>query len=119
MSDNKKRVLDMLEAGKINAEEAMKLLSAMDDTDKESNENILSSFKKFKYLRVMVDNPQNPGYPQSWILRKRNSMQNAAYPGNSTVPVSTQKPLVLKYSLIVYSGSLSDIKIQEIIKLSW
>ena len=67
---------------------------------------------------VMVDNPQNPGYPQSWILRKRNSMQNAAYPGNSTVPVSTQKPLVLKYSLIVYSGSLSDKKIQEIIKLN-
>ena len=61
MSDNKKRILDMLEAGKINAEEAMKLLSAMDDTDKESNENRLSSFKKFKYLRVMVDNPRKTG----------------------------------------------------------
>ncbi len=65
---------------------------------------------------VMVDNPQNPGYPQSWILRKSKSMQNAAYPGNKTVPVSTQEPLVLRYSLVVYSGSLSQKKIQKIIK---
>jgi hypothetical protein len=65
---------------------------------------------------VMIDHPENPGYPQSWILRKKNSMQNAVYPGNTTVPISTQKPLVLKYSLIVYSGSLSDKKIQKLIR---
>ena len=65
---------------------------------------------------VMVDNSQNPGYPQSWILRSRNSMQNAAYPGNTTIPVSTTNPLVLKYSLIVYSGKLSDNRIERIIK---
>lgn len=63
---------------------------------------------------VIVDNSQNPGYPQPWILRARNSMQNAAWPGNTTIPVSTQKPLVLKYSLLIYSGSLSDKKIQKI-----
>ena len=65
---------------------------------------------------VMVDNSQNPGYPQSWILRSRNSMQNAAYPGNTTIPVSTTNPLVLKYSLIVYSGKMSDYRIERIIK---
>lgn len=65
---------------------------------------------------VIVDNPQNPGYPQPWILRKRNSMQNAVYPGNGTIPISTQKPLILKYSMLVYSGSLSDKKIRKIIK---
>lgn len=65
---------------------------------------------------VMVDNAQNPGYPQPWILRARNSMQNAAYPGNTTIPVSTTKPLVLKYSLLVYSGSLNDKKIVKIIR---
>jgi len=65
---------------------------------------------------VVVDNPQNPGYPQSWILRKKNSMQNAAYPGNQTIPISTSKQLVLKYSLLVYSGSLSDKKIKKIIQ---
>jgi hypothetical protein len=63
---------------------------------------------------VMVDNSLNHGYPQPWILRARNSMQNAAWPGNTTIPVSTTEPLVLKYSLLVYSGSLSDKKIQKI-----
>ncbi|MDX1285521.1 MAG: DUF6807 family protein, partial [Draconibacterium sp.] len=30
---------------------------------------------------VMVDHQNNPDYPQKWILRARNSMQNAAWPG--------------------------------------
>jgi len=62
---------------------------------------------------VIVDNPQNPGYPQPWILRAKNSMQNAAFPGNSTIPISTTKPLILKYSLLIYSGKMSDKKIQK------
>lgn len=65
---------------------------------------------------VILDHPENPDYPHKWILRKRNSMQNAAYPGREVVLVSTTKPLVLKYSLLVYSGKLSDKKIQKIIK---
>ena len=65
---------------------------------------------------VIIDNPDNPGYPQSWILRKQRSMQNPAYPGRHAVSVSTTKPLVLKYSLLVYSGELGDEKIQKIIK---
>lgn len=65
---------------------------------------------------IIVDNPENPDFPQSWILRKRNSMQNAAWPGNKTVSVSTRKPLVLKYSLLVYSGKLKAKKIDKMIK---
>ena len=56
----------------------------------------------------IVDHPENPGYPQKWILRAKNSMQNAAWPGNTTVPVPTDKPLQLKYSLIVYLGEFPD-----------
>lgn len=57
---------------------------------------------------VIIDHPKNPGYPQSWILRKKNSMQNAAFPGNSIIPVSQFSPLVLKYTLLVYKGKMSD-----------
>ncbi|HRX12714.1 MAG TPA: PmoA family protein, partial [Draconibacterium sp.] len=67
---------------------------------------------------VMVDNPQNPGYPQSWILRNQKSMQNAAFPGNKPVVVSTREPLVLKYSLIVYAGNISNKNIKRILKYS-
>lgn len=62
---------------------------------------------------VIVDNPSNPGYPQPWILRAKSSMQNAAFPGNGTVPVLTSVPLVLKYSLLVYSGKMNDRKIKK------
>ena len=65
---------------------------------------------------IIVDNPDNPGYPQSWILRAKNSMQNAAWPGNKTVPLSETEPLVLKYSLIVYSGKMNNRKIRKIIE---
>lgn len=65
---------------------------------------------------VITDNHKNPGYPQQWILRNKNSMQNAAYPGNILIPVSTQNPVILKYSLIIYSGKMSDKKIQKILK---
>ncbi|WP_346860116.1 PmoA family protein [uncultured Draconibacterium sp.] len=65
---------------------------------------------------VIVDNPGNPGYPQSWILRDKNSMQNAVYPGNKLVPLSTTEPLVLKYSLLVYTGKMSSNKIEKIIQ---
>lgn len=65
---------------------------------------------------VMVDYPENPGYPQNWILRKKNSMQNVAWPGNTTVSISTEKPLILSYSLIIYSGDLSTAKIKKIIR---
>lgn len=62
---------------------------------------------------VIIDNPSNPGYPQPWILRAKNSMQNAAFPGNGTVSLLTSVPLVLKYSLLVYSGKMNERKIQK------
>ncbi len=55
----------------------------------------------------IIDHPGNPGYPQKWILRAAKSMQNAAWPGNSTVPIPTDKPLQLKYSLLIYLGEFS------------
>lgn len=65
---------------------------------------------------VIIDNSKNPGFPQSWILRKSKSMQNVVFPGNTTVGISTQNPLVLKYSIVVYSGSLSERMIRKIAK---
>lgn len=65
---------------------------------------------------VMADHPQNPQYPQKWILRAQNSMQNAAWPGNTLIPLSAEEPLKLKYSLIVYSGKMKAQKIQKLIQ---
>ncbi|HCE58767.1 MAG TPA: hypothetical protein DER09_13300 [Prolixibacteraceae bacterium] len=65
---------------------------------------------------VIVDFPENPGYPQPWILRAKNSMQNAAWPGNQLVQISTKEPLVLKYSLLVYSGEMKGKTIQKMLQ---
>jgi len=65
---------------------------------------------------VIIDNPQNPMYPQEWILRSAKSMQNPVFPGRVPVAVSTKKPLVLKYSLLIYSGEMSTKKIEKIIR---
>jgi len=65
---------------------------------------------------VIVDHPDNPGYPQSWILRDKNSMQNAVWPGREAIAISTTEPLTLKYTLIVYTGKMNNRKIEKIIE---
>jgi len=55
MSDNKKRILEMLEAGKITSAEALELLSA---TEKDGEkEKAPEAGRKIRYLRVQVDPP--------------------------------------------------------------
>lgn len=88
MSDNKKRILDMLEAGKINSEEAMKLISAMENIDTESTEDKLPGFKKIKYLRVVVDNPHKVGSdrPEKVNVRVPISLIRAGMKFTSLIP---------------------------------
>ena len=67
---------------------------------------------------VIIDNEDNPGYPQSWILRRKESMQNVVWPGSTPIDISISEPLVLKYTMLVYSGKLSNSKIQKFIDRS-
>jgi hypothetical protein len=55
-----------------------------------------------------------PGYPQRWILRRRGSMQNAVYPGQEPVSLSREKPLVLRYRLIVHKGDAEQINLDKL-----
>lgn len=58
----------------------------------------------------------NPEPNKSWILRKSASMQNAAYPGQTPVAIPFDKPLVLKYSLIVYQDEMTTKQIKRALK---
>ncbi len=58
------------------------------------------------YGLVILDHRNNPSYPQPWILRREKSMQNAAYPGRELTEIPQDKPLVLRYSLLVHDGKL-------------
>jgi hypothetical protein len=55
-----------------------------------------------------------PGYPQPWILRRKASMQNPVYPGRGPVELSTEKPLVLRYRLIIHDGDVNHIDINKL-----
>lgn len=65
---------------------------------------------------VILSNPQNPEPSGSWIIRKKASMQNAAYPGRQPVAISIEQPLVLKYSLLVFQGDMSAKQIKKAVK---
>ena len=56
----------------------------------------------------------SPGYPQRWILRRKGSCQNAAYPGREPVPLSREKPLVLRYRLIIHRGNVNHVDLDKL-----
>ena len=58
-------------------------------------------------------NPYSPGGLQKWILRKKGSMQNIAYPGRIPIAVS-KKGLRLKYRLIIHDNTLSDAGLEKL-----
>jgi len=55
-------------------------------------------------LAILV-HPSNPGHPREWILRKSGSAQNVAYPGREPIPISTAKPLLLRYRLVLHRNA--------------
>jgi hypothetical protein len=61
---------------------------------------------------TILGHPGNPGFPQPWILRQKNSMQNAVFPGRHAVELPTERPLVLRYRLAVHRGGADLAAIQ-------
>lgn len=60
---------------------------------------------------AILDHPQNPMYPQKWILRSQKSMQNAAFPGRDLVAVPDDQPLILRYSVLIHDANLKTNRI--------
>lgn len=65
---------------------------------------------------VIRSNPSNPSPSGHWIIRKKASMQNAAYPGRQPVAIPFDEPLVLNYSLLIYQGDLTARQIKKAVK---
>jgi hypothetical protein len=65
MNEHRRQILEMLSAGKITADEAERLLTALEkgDTPLSSSGDGSTSARKPKYLRVLVDS-DNGGNPQ-------------------------------------------------------
>jgi hypothetical protein len=58
-------------------------------------------------MTILV-HPSSPGFPQPWILRQKASMQNPVFPGREAIEVPSDRPVVLRYRLVVHRGKASS-----------
>ena len=88
MSENRKRILEMLAAGKISVDDAAKLLSALDDEPAPDTESSPFSGRKVKYLRVLVDGMQrdHPNGPEKVNIRVPVALIRAGMKFSSLIP---------------------------------
>ena len=63
---------------------------------------------------AILCHPSIPIFPPGWLLRRKNSMQNPAYPGEQPVLLSTEKPVILRYRLIIHQGKLDGGEIDSL-----
>lgn len=68
---------------------------------------------KVSGLAILCHN-SSPGYPQPWILRRKGSAQNPVYPGRHPILLSREKPLVLRYRLIIHRGDIHHVQLDEL-----
>ena len=67
--------------------------------------NFTGTFGRSKSSIALLVHPKNPGYPTPWILRSKTSMQNAVWPGRNAVAIPKDKPIVLRYRLLLHNGT--------------
>lgn len=63
---------------------------------------------------AILQHPSNPGYPQTWILRSRHSMQNVKWPGREPVVLPQEDPIVLRYRLILHEGRSDGVPLERL-----
>jgi hypothetical protein len=67
--------------------------------------NFNGTFNDEKSNIAVFIHPSHPGAPYKWILRKRGSCQNVAYPGREPVSIPMDRPLQLKYRVVIHKDA--------------
>ena len=57
--------------------------------------------------------PDNPGATDKWILRQKRSMQNPVFPGREPATIPRDRPLVLRYRLVIHRGDTASIPLDD------
>ena len=65
---------------------------------------------------TVLTHPTTTGFPQPWILRARASMQNAVYPGRQPSAIPRDRPVILRYRLVLHRGELAPADIERLQK---
>lgn len=53
---------------------------------------------------TVICHPTTPNYPPPWLLNQRSSMQNVIFPGRYRTELPMNKPVALRYRLILHKG---------------
>jgi hypothetical protein len=63
---------------------------------------------------TILCHPRNPNFPEPWILRQKGSMQNVVFPGQNKIFLPVDKPVFLRYRIIIHNGSAESLDIPEL-----
>lgn len=61
---------------------------------------------------LVIQHPDNPGFPQQWVVRREGSMQNVRFPGPIPVILDPEEDHTLRYRMVVYAGDLTSEQIE-------
>ena len=63
---------------------------------------------------TVLTHPTTTAFPQTWILRAKTSMQNAVYPGRQPSAIRRDRPVILRYRLVLHRGELAPAEIERL-----
>ena len=63
---------------------------------------------------TVLTHPSTTGFPQPWILRAKASMQNAVYPGRQPAALPRDRPVILRYRIVLHRGELPPAEIARL-----
>jgi polyhydroxyalkanoate synthesis regulator phasin len=89
MNDNRRQILDMLASGKITAEEAERLIAALERTG--AGATAMSESDKVKYLRVLVDTKDPLDGPTKVNVRVPMQLLRAGVRLTGVIPASARE----------------------------
>ena len=117
MNENRRQILDMLAAGKITAEEAERLIAALEDPPSAANAAGESQPKtKAKYLRVLVEANEH-GQPTTVNVRVPMQLLRAGVRLASLIPAQAHEHLDEALSKHGVPLTLSQIKPENLEEL--
>lgn len=93
MSENRRRILDMLATGKITVEEAEKLLSSINESGDSSKVVNTEGKSRARYLRVEVDGSGKDEGPEKVNIRVPMQLLRSGVKLASLIPVDAQSKI--------------------------
>jgi hypothetical protein len=91
MNDNRRQVLEMLANGKITAEEAERLIAALERSSNGAGATAMSEADKVKYLRVLVDTKDPLDGPTKVNVRVPMQLLRAGVRLTGVIPASARE----------------------------